>query len=59
MEGFIPRTDALPRPASSTCDTPGGCQRWNFDAKPPARDAEDFYLVPFFAAAKAGVRAVM
>ena len=28
LEGYIPRSDPLPRPPSSTCDTPGGCQRW-------------------------------
>jgi hypothetical protein len=27
----------MPRPASCTCDTPGGCERWNIDASPPVR----------------------
>ena len=34
LEGYIPRTDPTPRPPSSYCDTPGGCERWNFDANP-------------------------
>lgn len=59
MEGYIPRTDPQPRPASSTCDTPGGCQRWNMDASPPQRDIDAYYLPPFTAAVKAGVRSVM
>ena len=59
MEGYIPRTDPQPRPASSTCDTPGGCQRWNFDASPPQRDIDAYYLPPFTAAVRAGVRSVM
>jgi hypothetical protein len=50
LEGYIPRTDPLPRPASGTCDTLGGCQRWNFDAFPPSRDLEAYYMAPFVAA---------
>ena len=49
MEGFIPRTDPLPRPATAACDTPGGCQRWNFDASPSARDFNAYYMAPFTA----------
>ena len=59
LEGYIPRTDPLPRPPSSTCDTPGGCQRWNFDASPPQRDVAAYYLPPFTAAVSAGVRSAM
>jgi hypothetical protein len=59
MEGYIPRTDPQPRPASSTCDTPGGCQRWNFDASPPQRDIDAYYVPPFTAAVRAGVRSIM
>jgi beta-glucosidase-like glycosyl hydrolase len=59
LEGFEPRTDPLPRPASGTCDTDGGCQRWNFDAFPPARDLNAYYMVPFNAALSVGVRSFM
>jgi len=59
LEGFIPRTDPQPRPAAGTCDTGGGCQRWNFDALPPARDLDGYYLPPFLAAAAANVSAFM
>jgi beta-glucosidase-like glycosyl hydrolase len=59
LEGYEPRTDPLPRPPSGTCDTPSGCQRWNFDARPPARDLTGYYLPPFIAAATAGVRSMM
>ena len=37
MEGFLPRTDPQPPPASGRCDTPGGCERWNFDMSPPTQ----------------------
>lgn len=47
MEGYLPRTDPVPRPPSSTCDTAGGCQRWNFDASPPLSDFVDYYMPPF------------
>lgn len=49
MEGYIPRTD----PGSISggyCDTPGGCERWNFDMTPPVADFVDYYLPPFRAA---------
>jgi len=59
MEGFIPRTDPLPRPASATCDTPSGCQRWNFDAFVNERDLNGYYAAPFVAAISAGARSVM
>ena len=59
LEGYIPRTDPLPRPAAGTCDTGGGCQRWNMDALPPARDLAGYYLPPFLAAAAANVSAFM
>jgi hypothetical protein len=59
LEGYMPRTDPQPRPASSTCDTPSGCQRWNFDASPPQQDTDSYYLPPFTAAIQAGVRSVM
>ena len=59
LEGYIPRTDPLPRPAAGTCDSPGGCQRWNFDALPPARDLAGYYMPPFLAAAAVNVSAYM
>jgi beta-D-xylosidase 4 len=59
QEGFIPRTDIKPRPNSGSCDTEGGCQRWNFDAWPPQRDLDSYYIAPFIAAATAGARSVM
>lgn len=60
MEGYIPRTDPQPPPASGTCDTPGGCERWNFDMRPPLGDFHDYYLVPFKAAVqRANVRSMM
>ena len=59
MEGYIPRTDPQPRPASATCDTPGGCQRWNFDALVNARDLNGYYAAPFVAAVSAGARSIM
>ena len=60
FEGYEPRTDDMPRPASAVCDTPGGCQRWNMDAYPPQRDFDGYYLPPFERAIKdAGVRSVM
>ena len=55
----MPRSDPQPRPASGTCDTPGGCQRWNFDAMPPQRDLDAYYLAPFRAAVGVGVRSLM
>lgn len=60
MEGYIPRTDPLPRPSSATCDTQGGCQRWNFDASPPLSDFVDYYMPPFKdAVQRAEVSAIM
>lgn len=59
LEGFIPRTDPLPRPASAVCDTPHGCERWNFDGSPPKRDYADFYLPAFRAAVEANVSSIM
>ena len=59
QEGFMPRTDVQPRPASGSCDTEGGCQRWNFDARPPPRDLDSYYIAPFIAAANVGARSVM
>eukprot|EP00054_Salpingoeca_dolichothecata_P016214 m.94675 g.94675 ORF g.94675 m.94675 type:complete len:813 (+) comp21873_c0_seq1:123-2561(+) len=59
LEGYIPRTDPQPRPESGTCDTGGGCQRWNFDAKPPLKDLQEFYLPPFQGAAAVNVRSMM
>ena len=59
LEGFIPRTDPLPRPPTGTCDTPGGCQRWNFDASPRPEDLSGYYSPPFQAAIAAGVRSIM
>jgi beta-glucosidase-like glycosyl hydrolase len=60
LEGYEPRTDPKPRPASARCDTPGGCQRWNFDASPPVNDYVNYYLAPFYAAvSKAKVRSIM
>ena len=60
LEGYMPRTDPQPRPRSSTCDTLGGCQRWNFDASPPKADYASYYMAPFEAAIKnAKVRSVM
>jgi hypothetical protein len=53
LEGYIPRTDALPRPATVVCDTPGGCQRWNLDGSPPARDFAQYFIAPFNAGGKA------
>lgn len=47
MEGYIPRTDPQPHPPSGYCDTPGGCERWNFDMTPPRRDFNGYYLKPF------------
>jgi Glycosyl hydrolase family 3 N terminal domain len=58
LEGYIPRTDPLPRPASALCDTPGGCQRWNFDALINDRDLHSYYAAPFVAAIEAGARSV-
>ena len=59
FEGFIPRTDPLPRPVSSTCDTPSGCQRWNFDALVNDRDLMGYYAAPFLASVEAGARSIM
>lgn len=60
LEGFIPRTDVLPRPPTAVCDTPGGCQRWNLDGSPPARDFAQFYIAPFNVAVKnASVEGIM
>lgn len=60
LEGFEPRTDPQPHPASGRCDTPGGCQRWNFDGSPPLQDYVNYYLAPFYAAVvKAKVRSIM
>ena len=59
LEGYEPRTDPQPRPASSTCDTPGGCQRWNFDARLNDRDLHAYFAAPFLAAIDAGARSVM
>ena len=59
MEGYIPRTDPLPRPASAICDTPSGCQRWNFDALVNLRDLNGYYAAPFVAAISSGARSVM
>jgi hypothetical protein len=39
------------------CDTPGGCQRWNFNAKINARDLNGYYASPFVAAISAGAPA--
>ena len=51
MEGYIPRTDPPKIPDSDDyCDTPGGCQRWNFDMNPPREQFIDYYLRPFQAA---------
>ena len=55
MEGYMPRTDmpakgAIDGVPSATCDTAGGCQRWNFDASPPLSDFVDYYMPPFKAA---------
>jgi beta-D-xylosidase 4 len=59
LEGFIPRVDVQPRPPTALCDTPGGCQRWNFDALPLARDLNGFYALPFMGALGVGVRSFM
>ena len=60
MEGYLPRTDPEPRPPSSTCDTAGGCQRWNFDASPPLSDFVDYYMPPFRSAVqRAKVASIM
>ena len=60
MEGYIPRTDPMPRPPSAFCDTTGGCQRWNFDASPPLSDFVDYYMPPFKAAVqRAKVSSIM
>ena len=59
LEGYIPRIDPTPRPASGTCDTISGCQRWNYDAFPPSRDLQNYYLTPFQAAVNTGVRSIM
>ena len=45
---------------SSTCDTAGGCQRWNFGASPPLSDFVDYYMPPFKSAVqRANVAAIM
>ena len=49
MEGYIPREDPG-KIDGGYCDTPGGCQRWNFDMTPPLDQFVDFYLKPFKAA---------
>ena len=59
LEGYIPRTDPQPRPASAICDTPSGCQRWNMDALVNARDLNAYFAAPFAQAIKAGARSVM
>jgi beta-D-xylosidase 4 len=59
LEGYIPRTDPLPRPTTGTCDTSGGCQRWNFDASPRPEDLSGYYAPPFQAAVSVGVRSIM
>ena len=41
------------------CDTPSGCQRWNFDALINDRDLNGYYAAPFAAAISAGARSVM
>ena len=46
MEGYIPRVDPG-KIDGGYCDTPGGCQRWNFDMTPPLDQFVDFYLKPF------------
>ena len=53
MEGYIPRTDPGPVIGGADyCDTPGGCERWNFDMNPPRDQFLDYYLAPFEAAIK-------
>ena len=53
-------TDNLPRPPSSSVDTLGGVERWNFDASPPLAQFIDYYMPPFKAAVqRAEVAAVM
>ena len=60
MEGYIPRTDPQPPPASGRCETPGGCERWNFDMVPPKDQFVRYYMPPFQAAAqRARVAALM
>lgn len=59
LEGYIPRIDPTPRPVSGTCDTPSGCQRWNYDAYPPSTDLQNYYMVPFQTAVNIGVRSIM
>ena len=61
LEGYIPRTDPQPTPASGRCVTPdAGCERWNFDMRPPPADFHDYYLPPFKAAVeRAEVASIM
>ena len=49
LEGFIPRTDPLPRPPSARCDCDdcGGCTRFNFNALVSDRDLHGYYAAPF------------
>ena len=63
FEGYQPRTDTLPRPASAGCDTPlqpeGGCSRYNLNAKVSDRDLHGYFMPSFLAAIEAGARSVM